>query len=286
MAVTLQNIYLDVISYVEAAEPRSRPYETIAASGFAASVITVDDGDAWQVGDIMEIVDFTVGSSLNRVTSIATNAVTVDRDVGRVTRVGDYLSDVPLRKNPRFTYDQINQAVSAVLQELDPRIFALLTEDVAFTVDDWYDVTDTAMEEVYSAWYIEDGDFKILYHQFRTDPDNTQPKIFLAASGTSATVHLNYRRPYALVTELPDRLQELIVVGVVYKMLGSANASSSSDPGKRTKRTVQGGQEGRDSYWFYREFVRLRDAERVKLDLQVKTLPRDRRSQRSKRYIA
>jgi hypothetical protein len=221
---------------------------------------------------------------LSLITAISTNDLTVSRSA-RTNAAENLASGDMLRKNPRFSVEAIDNAVDAVLQELSPRVDALLTEDVTYTVDDWYDVTDTAMEEVHTAWYIDDGNFYVAYFAFNTDIDNTQPKIFLASAGFTGAIHVAYTRPYAAITEMPNRLGPMMTMGAVYKLLGGSGARATSDIGRRTDRTVQGGQEHRDSYWFYREFVRLRDAERSYLDTRIKKLPRDRQSQRGRRFI-
>lgn len=281
MAVTAASLRASIRAGVEGAEPQNRPYTTPLTNspGGAGTTFSVGDGDAFQVGDLLE----SPAGELALVTAISTNDLTVTRAWGTIS--AETLSSGQLmRKNPRFSIQQMDEAVDQVLQELNPRVFNLLTEDVAYTTDDYYDVTDTAMENVLSVWYIDDGNFYTPYFFFSTDPANTQPKLYLGAFGFTGNVHVVYRRPYTVVTEFPDRLAPMMVNGAIYKLLGGALALATADPGKRTDRTTQGGQEGRDSYWFFREFVRLRDAETVYLADQVARVPRDRQSQRSRRF--
>lgn len=281
MAVTTASLRTAVMLELEASEPRSRAYETPITNAAGTGVtITVGDGDAFQVGDLIE----TPSGERALVTAIATNSLTVKRAVRGIT-VETLSSGDIIKKNPRFSLEAVDSAVTGTLHELNPRIFTLLTEVVAYTVDDWYDVTDVAMEEVLSAWYIDQGDFFTPYFFFNTDPANSQPKIFLGSAGFTGNINVMYRRPYALVTELPDRLSSMMANGAVYRLLGGAGARATEDIGKRTDRTIQGGQEHRDSYWYLREFTRLRDAERVYLDDQLKKLPRNRISQRSRRFV-
>ena len=171
------------------------------------------------------------------------------------------------------------------MNELTGRVFNLKNENVAVTTDDWYDMTDTTAEEVFSVWYLEDGEFRVPFFTFVTDPANDQPQVFVAARGYTGNVHVNYRAPYSAITELPDRLRPLIQAGVVYKLLGGAAVASTTDPGKRTDRTVQGGQEARDSVWWLREYIRLRDDEVSYLREQTKRLPKNRLSQRARRFV-
>jgi len=282
MAVTAASLRASIRMSVEGAEPRNRPYQTplTNAPGGAGTTFSVGDGDAFQVGDLVQ----TVTGELALVTAISTNDLTVTRATGTISAETLGSGDVVM-KNPRFSVEQMDEAVDQILQELNPTIFALLTEDITYTVDDWYDVTDTAMEEVYSAWYIDEGDFHAPYFYFATDPDNVQPKVFVGSAGFTGTIHIVYRRPYAAVTELPDRVAPIVVNGAVYKLLGGAGVQATADPGKRTDRTTQGGQEFRDSYWFLREYTRLRDTERVYLQDKISRVPKHRISQRSRRFM-
>ena len=281
MALSSATLRTAVRETVEGAEPRSRPYATALTNSpsTGGTTFSVGDGDAWQVGDLAETPD----GEICLVTAISTNDLTVTRSYGSIA-AEDLASGDILRKNPRFSIAQIDQAIEDILLEIAPRVYYIQNENVAYTVDDWYDVTDTTMEEVFSAWYIDDGDFCFPLFYFRTDPANAQPKVFLAAAGYTGNIHLNYRAPYAAVTEMPDRLRPMMVAGATYKLLGGATITATNDAGKRTDRTVQAGQESRDSYWFYREYLRLRDAEVAYQADQVARLPKDRVSQRAKRF--
>ena len=279
MALSAAGLRTSILNTVEGAEPRLRPYVTTLtnAPGASGTTLSVPDGDAWQVGDIVE----GAGGEQALVTAISTNDLTVTRNYRGAENL---TSGEVIRKNPRFTIEQIDQAVDEVLQELSPRVWQLASETLVVTVDDWYDVTDTAMEEVFSVWFIEDGDFRIPLYKFSTDLVNDQPKIFIGAYSYTGNVYINYRKPYAAITDLPDRLGPMMVAGAVYKLLGGAAVTATSDQGRRTDRTVQGGQEGRDSYWYFREYVRLRDTEVAYLVDKVARLPKDRISRRASRY--
>lgn len=281
MALTVAGVRTAIRNTVESAEPRSRPYQTTLTNspGTGGTTLSVGDGDAWQVGDLVETPD----GELALVTAISTNNLTVSRSWGAIAAENLASGDV-VRKNPRFTVDQIDQAVADIVSESDPRVYNLATETIVYVTNDFYDVADTAMEEVYTAWYIEDGEFRTPRFMFWTDDANAQPKVYLAAAGYTGNIFLNYRKPYTAVTELPNRLSPMVVAGAVYKLYGAEVVSSSTDPGQRTDRTVQGGQEGRDSYWFYREYLRLRDAEVALLKEKIARLPRDRQSQRMRRF--
>lgn len=281
MALTLAGTIAAIRRKVEAAEPRNRPYQTTLtnAPSTAGTTFSVGDGDAWQVGDLVE----GPAGELSLITAISTNDLTVVRTQGNQSAENLGIGDV-VRKNPRFTYDQTEDAINEVRQETASRIFNLKSETLAVTTDGWYDVTDTTMEEVFSVWYLEDGEFRLPLFHFLTDPANSQPKLYVSAFSYTGNVYINYAAPYASITEYPDRLLGMFVAGATYKLLGGAVAVSSSDPGKRTDRTVQPGSEARDSMWFLREYYRLRDDEVAFLADKTKKLPKDRVSQRAQRF--
>jgi len=283
MALTLAGTVTAVRRKVEAAEPRNRPYMTVLTNspGGAGTTFDVGDGDAWQVGDLVE----GPAGELSLVTSISTDTLTVTRAQGEQA-AETLASGDTMRKNPRFTYDQVVGAIDEVRLETESRLFNLKSETIAYTVQDWYDMTDTTAEEVFSVWYLEDGDFRVPHFIFNTDPANDQPKIHISSAGFTGNVFVNYSAPYADITEYPDRLLGMVSAGAVYKLMGGAAIVSSSDPGKRTDRTVQGGAEARDSYWFLREYTRLRDDEVAFLNDKIQKLPKNRLSQRARRFIS
>jgi hypothetical protein len=282
MAVTEASLRAAARLKLEALEPRLRPYTTTVTNAAGTGVtITVTDGNAFQANDILE----TPTGEQILVISITTNTLTVSRAYGSIAAESLAIG-TRIRKNPRFSVEQIIGEIDSSLRELRGNgIYNLTTETIAYTTDDWYDVTDVSMEEVVSAWYIDDGRFHLAFFSFDTDPANAQPKVFLAASGYTGDVFLAYKAEYAAVTELPDRLGDLLVNLVCYKLLGGALVGSTSDSGKRVDRTVQGGQEGRDSIWFLREFIRLRDLEVARLAREEKKVPRDIKSQRVRRFV-
>ena len=285
MAVTQASMRTAVQLRVESSEPRLRPYQTLVTNAAGTTVtIGVGDGDAWQAGDFLE---GPLGE-LSIVVSVATNDLTVRRTVGAVA-VETLAADDVVKKNPRFSIDQIDGEILASVRALRGNgIYEIATEEVTYdSGSDWYDVTDAAMEKVIAAYYVDpDSDFRAPTFTFKTDPQNTQPKVYLSASALSTqAIVLQYRKPYALVTDLSDAVGDLVMYEVIYKLMGVANIGSSADPGRRTDRTVQGGQEGRDSIWYLREFIRLRDLEVARLHSLERQVPRHPRAARAARYV-
>lgn len=287
MAVTEASLVTAVRMHLEGSDPRERPYITTLtnAPGTGGTTFSVGDGDAWQVGDLAETPD----GELALVTAISTDDLTVSRAYGTVAAENLASGDV-LRKNPKFSREQVVNALTQVLQELrDEGIYELATETITYTTDKWYDVTDTAMEKVYSVWYYEQDPAQTYapFWRFHTDPATGQPKLYLGAlwATAGADVYVQYEKPYVAFTGLPDRLTPLMSFGAVYKLYGASVVAATRDPGKRTDRTVQGGQEARDSVWFLREYIRLRDGEVADLARKVRRLPANVRAKRASRFI-
>ena len=270
---------------MEGAEPRNRPYQTaLTGNPGTGTNFAVGDGNAWAQGDYAE---GPLGELSIVVSPPPGNNLTMRRTVG-ITPVETLASGDMLRKNPRFTIDQINVETLASIRALRGNgIYELATESVTYTTQGWYDMTATTAERVVTAWYIDaNGDFRSPQFALKTDPENSQPKVWLGTAGFAGTVEVQYRKPYAVVTDLADNVGDIVAYEVIYKLMGIANVGSTMDPGRRTDRTVQGGQEGRDSIWYLREFIRLRDLEVARLKVLERQAPSNRISRRAGRFSA
>ncbi len=285
MAVTQASMRTAVRLRAYSAEPRLRPYQTLVTNAAGTgTTIGVGDGDAWQAGDLIE---GPLGE-LSIVVSLSTNDLTVRRTVGATT-VETLAADDVMMKNPRFTLDQIDGEILASIRALRGNgVYEIATEEVTYdSGSDWYDMTDTAAEKVIAVYYVDpDSDFRAPTFHFKTDPQNSQPKVYLSAAATSTqAIVVQYRKPYALVTDLSDNVGDMVMYEVLYKLMGIANIGATADPGRRTHRTAQGGQEGRDSIWYLREFIRLRDLEVARLHSLERQVPSNQRSKRAARYV-
>lgn len=286
MAVTQASLRTAVRLRVETSEPRLRPYQTVLTNspGGAGTTFGVGDGDAWEAGDLIE---GPLGE-LSLVLSKATNDLTVRRAVGQVAAETAAADDV-MRKNPRFSIDQIDVELGASVRSLRGNgLYELATEEITYDRgEDWYDVADTAMEKVVGVWYVDsDAQFRIPFFQFKTDPQADQPKLWISASQYSGNISVLYRKPYAAVTDLSDAVADIVTYEAVYKLMGIANVGSTADPGRRTDRTTQGGQEGRDSIWYLREFIRLRDLEITRQHKAEREPPSHPRGKRATRFVS
>ena len=286
MAVTEASLLAAVRRRLISAEPRLRPYVGVLtnAPSTAGTTFSVTNGDAFQAGDIVEGPD----GEQSLVVSVSTNDLTVLRAQGDVAAENLAANDL-LKKNPRFTHDQILGEVNTTLRELRGNgLYSVTTEAIAYTTDKWYD-TATDVEHVVAAWYIDTGaspdERRVPYFKFHMDPQTGAPQVFLAAAGFEGNVSVMERVPYTTAASLSDAVGDIVVAAVCYKMLGMSLATSTTDPSRRTDRTVQGGQEGRDSIWFLREFVRLRDLEIAQQALKEKKVQREFTTQRGRRFI-
>jgi hypothetical protein len=198
----------------------------------------------------------------------------------------DLASGELITKNPRFSYDQVSGAINQVFRELRGNgVYQLTTGTIAYTTDKWYDAD---YEEIIAAWYVDTGaspdERRVPFWKFEHVTGGTS-QVFLAAAGFTGNITVLYRDEYAALTDLPDRVGDIVVAGAIYQVMGGTVVTSTTDPGRRTDRTVQGGQEGRDSIWFLREFIRLRDLEIARLALEEKRVQRDFKTQRARRFI-
>ena len=283
MAITQASMLAAVLLRVESSEPRLRPYQTLATgTPGTGTTIGVGDGNAWAAGDLIE---GPLGE-LSLVVSKSTNNLTVRRTVG-ATSVETLAGGDVMKKNPRFSVDQLNGEILASIRALRGNgLYEIATEEVTYTSEDWYDMTATTAEKVIAAWFIDsDSRFRTPWFNFKTDPQNSQPKVWISASQFSGAVVVQYRKPYAVVTDLSDALGDIVAYEVIYKLMGIANVGSTADPGRRTDRTVQGGQEGRDSIWYLREFIRLRDLEVARQHVLERQAPAHPKGKRAARYV-
>ena len=60
---------------------------------------------------------------------------------------------------------------------------------------------------------------------------------------------IRFKKKIAATTDLLDRQVELVVLGAVFKLMGSTVPASTNDS-KDQRQLVQPGQEARDSNWF------------------------------------
>jgi hypothetical protein len=296
VALTTAGILAKVKNRVYSLPATERPFETTlstASINGTATTVDVPDGDAWAVNDVGEFDD---GDQF-LVTAVAVNALTVVRSYGDTTGASHTQGD-RITKNPNWSVEQMTQILQDVVDELAPDIYYIYEGSLTYTPDDtWYEVASADLIiEPMNMYYKDSGKDDpqpIDYWRWESDVDDTAwsenkgfaiPASLSVASG--ASIYYTAKKRFADVTTMPDRYSGMLVAGVVYNLLGGSEVARSIDPGKRTDRTVQPGQHGRNSVWFYREFIRLRERHAADLWKQERFWPTSRVAARSRRYRA
>lgn len=297
MAITAAQIRTAVRNELYGADVTARPYEsTLAANSLTADTtfdVAAGTGGAWDNGDLVEFED----GELCLVVSVSTDELTVIRSYGAVAAADRVTGDV-IRKSPKFTVEQIDQAFEHVIQDLRPDIYEL--ENVSLTFDPttrWYPFDGASDDQIYEVI--------ALYHK-PTNEDHPSPLEtwsyqrdvpsagFTATHGliipnsvnlaTGGTMYAYVKKSIEAVGDLKDDMKSMVVMGTVYHLLGAGDIRRIHDPGKRTDRTVQPGSEARISIWFLREYQRRKD--RIASDLRAREgdMVKSRVGQRARRF--
>jgi hypothetical protein len=294
MAITAADIRTAVKQELFGAGVTERPYQTLltAISLTADDTLDVLDGDAWDVGDIGEFDD---GEQVF-VKSVSTNEITVVR--GWKGTAADRAIDDVLTKNPKYSIQQIDQALQHVLLDLRPDIYDLETKDLSYDPSTrWYPLSAAGDDRVYdviSVYYKptnEDHPAPIDAWMYDRDVSSAGftathgliiPQSISLATGT--TFYAVVKKEIQAVADLADNMKTMIVMGVVYHLLGAADIRRIHDPGKRTDRTVQPGSEARTSIWFLREYQRRKDQIAADLRAREGDMVKSRIAQRGRRF--
>lgn len=270
-----------------------RPYQDkvlAAAHNIGDTTLDVTDGTSWVAGDIVEYSD----GEQAIVTGVAANVLTVQRAQFGTTET-NHAQGTEISKNPRFTIAQIDDAIEAVLSDLYPQIYILETATFGTVVagQEWYPIADNTVFDVVTLYYEDpsyDAPFPILEWDFRrtlaSGFTQNQGLYLYSYSGAANgdTLYIVQKRRITAVTDLLDRQEPLVAFGATYNLLGAANVARTHDPGQRSDRTVQPGQEGRDSFWFLREYRLMLTKEEIRLKTDETGVPLHRTQRRRQRY--
>lgn len=296
MAITAAAMRTAIKQELYGADVTVRPYETTLAAISLAADDTIDvfagSGAAWAAGDIGEFDDGEQVLVLSR----STDAITVKRAY-KGTAVDRAVGDV-LAKSPKYSIPQIDQAIQHVLQDLAPEIYLPYTITLTFdATTTWYPFTtagDDQVFEVVTVYYDPtSGDqpqAAPVWEFLRDVPSAGFTKTLGLAIPASinlaagASIYVNTKKEMLLVTELPDRMKSMVIMGAVYQLLGGGDIRRIHDPGKRTDRTVQPGSEARTSIWYLREYTRR--YQKIAADLRAweGKSPLSRVAQRARRF--
>jgi hypothetical protein len=295
MAITAADIQEAVRDEVFSAGVTDRPFVAQINGAILDSdtTITMDDGTPWAPQDIGEFDD---GEQV-LVVSVSTNDLTVIRGWNGTTAAAQSDNAI-LTQNPRFTRKQIDQALQHMLEDLRPTLYDLETKTLTYDpTTTWYEFSaadDARIINVVSVYYKASGvdhPYPVEFYRFQREVDST---AFSGARGismpaqlhlaTGSSVYVLVRKEVQTISDCPDNWKSMLIMGVVYHLLGGANVARTQDPGKRTDRTVQAGQEGRDSLWYLREYVRRRDRLQADLADREHEVPRSRIAMRAARF--
>lgn len=296
MAVTQASLRQRVKRIVYSARPAERPYRDAVqdAGGISNSDTSMDveDGDNWAVGDIVAFDD----GEEARVTAIATDTLTITRGVNGTTAAAHSQFD-EIEKNPRFRIQEIDDAIESVLHDLWPNVWLISqgTLGAATSGKEWYTLTDGDIQEVLTVFY-EDDDYLTpvpingwrYYGQLPSAEFTQEQGVFLPGFGGADigdSLYYIARVRVTAVTELLDRQEPMVANGAVYNLLGAESVARTHDPGHRTDRTVQPGQDSRDSIWFLREYLNGRTREEIRLKKEERRIPVSRHQQRARRFV-
>ena len=262
--------------------PPMRPFATLCTEAMDASEVGVDvtAGTDWATGDVLEFSD----GEQCFVQSVTTNTLTVIRGYNGTTAATHSINDIVL-KNPRFTLQQIDQAITDTLLEFESfGIWAFGQGEITLVPGQYtYNLaTYTDALDVLSVYHPREaiqGDPIVLPFNFHRQVHTT-----FAASGVALTVwdwgqksagetlQFTYQKRIDNVVDLLARQEEIAVLGSTARLLKRTIAPNTHDPGKRTDRTVQPGQTGRDSREIMSEFLRLANEEAAMLKVESKKI--------------
>lgn len=295
MAITAANIQDAVRLEVYSAQITERPYvcEINGSITDSGTSIVVDDGTPWAVQDIGEFDD---GEQV-LVTAVATNTLTVLRGWNGTTAAAQSDNAV-FTQNPRFSRAQINQALDHVLDDLRPDLYDLETKTLTYDpTTTWYAFSagdDARILDVISVYYKATNiahPTPVDSWKFYRDLDAT---AFTAALGVAvgptlslasgSSLYAIVRKEVQAIADCPDAWKSMLVMGVVYHLMGAQTISRTQDPGRRSDRTVQAGQDARDSIWYLREYIRRRDKLAADIERREGEVPKSRYSARSSRF--
>jgi hypothetical protein len=249
----------------------------------SVTTIAVDDGTNFAAGDIIE---FLADGEQCYVQVVATNNLTVIRGWNGTTAASQSDNEVIL-KNPRFTYKQIDDAITATLHELATLgVYIWGTGDITLVANQYYyDITKTDIIEypgIVGLYYAETITLQPVPLPFKytrglnTTVSATGHGLYVPIWGDKAAtdkLYYTYSQAIDATTDLLSRQEELVVLGATARALGKAVAPRTHDPGRLTDKSVKAGQDAQDARWYQAEFYMRSRAEAAQLTAEVKHLP-------------
>tara|TARA_X000001382_G_scaffold54626_1_gene37279 strand:- start:1309 stop:2208 length:900 start_codon:yes stop_codon:yes gene_type:complete len=258
------------------------------------TVITVTNINSWAVGDIVEFI--TGEQAYIKSVDVDNSRFTVARAWNGTTAA--VVTDLTaIEKNPKFTISKITTAIDAIIEELYPEVYVFHTGSATANKDSYYYTTnDTGLKEVLSVYYPRSGSlgsdepwvintWKMTKHMHTSGFANgigiTMWDYGELSHGD--TFYYTFKKKIAATTDLLDRQVELVVLGAVFKLMGSTVPSSTFDS-KDGRQVTQPGQESSDSRWFLSEYQRSRKEENMRLKEEERFVLTSRQTRRQRTY--
>ena len=288
--------------------PNDRPFETLVTEAMdgVETDMDVTDGTDWDEGDIAESVE--TGEQM-LVTAVATNTLTVIRGYGSVA-AGAISINTRLRKNPRFTQDQLDTALRDSLNQCSAwGIHGFATGSITLASSVFsYDLAETDIDVanggVLSLYFVPPNETSQVRQalpfrqEFQLDTGeadwSTATQLIVLSKGSASatdTVYFTYAQSLDYDTDLDTTIaklaqgsEEAVVLGAVTRLLGGTIIPMTQDHGQRTDRSVPPGQTSRDVRYFQGQFFVAARAEAARLAVLRQRLPRDRRTNRVRRW--
>lgn len=249
------------------------------------TAVVVDDETNFAAGDIIEFLANGEQCYVQVVTTVS-HTLTVIRGWNGTTKAsqGD---NVVILKNPRFTYKQIDDAITATMHELATLgVYIWGTGDITLVANQyWYDLTKTDIIEypgVVALYYVEATTLDPVPLPFQyvrglsASVSATTHGLHVPVWGDKAAgdkLYYTYAQAIDATTELLTRQDELVVLGASARIMGKAIAPRTYDPGRQTDKAVKAGQDAQDARWYQAEFYMRSRAEAAQLHAEAKHLP-------------
>jgi hypothetical protein len=299
MSVTLAQLKQRVRDNCYGPYPTSHPFASVLGAAIATTgttTVTVADGTDWAEGDVLEVEE--TGEQC-MVRSVATNDLTVIRNWNN-SGAATAADAGTVLKNPRFTQTQILDAINQSVGILEQwGIHGFGTGSIAYdAAQKYFELSETDIIEpfgVLSLYAVEDNTqipralpFKRAYFGVSTTPSEYTYGAGLivldwGALGSGESAYYTYAKRLTTTT-LSESQAELVVLGAVASILGKGITPRTQDPGARTDRTVQPGQESRDGRWFQGEFYVRARVEAANVAVRRQNFPSTTQYNRARRW--
>jgi hypothetical protein len=292
---TQAEIRQQIRDYLYSARPLLRPFATRITGSYTnvATTVNVTDGNDWAKGDILEN-PATVEQMF--VSSVAANALTVIRAYNGTTALASVGTTDVIEKNPRFPTSVIDQVTDDVLFEFERKgVFVWGTGEITTVQGQYvYELNVADMLDIASVYYREPNYFRPVPLPFTLNQMIDVTSGFTQARqlhiptwgevGIGAKIHYTYRKRIDAVGDLYTRQEALVSAGATYKLLQRTITTETHDPGKRTDRTSQPGQGGRDSRELRLEYENLVREESQLLKYEANRVPGNVQVNRANRF--